>query len=279
MWLLDETSFSRNNVWGVRISMWFSCVTRAFEPTPHTVPGYRTWKRYALPRVLKCVVNANHPVVKEELPASSDPENFDLTSDTASERTLNTPVWSTEEPTPKEEARWNYVDETYNCLLELYIFADAHETRLLRNDVMTAIHYLAERSRTYLGFEQVSRAFDTLPQTSTMCRYLVASNTYHWHPDGPWSKKFPPSDTLPSAFLLGIMTVNSRRANSPNDDDLVHRMFQICASFHEHDNDAERKQCTAQEMSRKPSIYSILQTCMAAVEKEGVTISGSSKSN
>jgi hypothetical protein len=78
------------------------------------------------------------------------------------------------------QSRNDFAGEASRCLLDLYVFADAHKTRRLRNDIITAMHLLSEDSDTYMGLGDVPQAFDNSPDTSTMCQYVVASVAYHW---------------------------------------------------------------------------------------------------
>lgn len=66
-------------------------------------------------------------------------------------------------------------------LLDMYIFADVHDIRQLRNDIISAIYYqnAIHDIPLHLGHD-VSKAYNNLSEASTWCRYgkISVSNSF-----------------------------------------------------------------------------------------------------
>ncbi|KAJ4302690.1 hypothetical protein N0V90_001579 [Kalmusia sp. IMI 367209] len=74
--------------------------------------------------------------------------------------------------TEVESLRKSY-DKILDRLLDVYVFADAHDTRCLRNDVMSAIHYLNHVLERWTGFDCDRRVYTELSESSTSYRYIL----------------------------------------------------------------------------------------------------------
>jgi hypothetical protein len=87
-------------------------------------------------------IQAGDEEMTEDSNAEADPDT-DIDPGTSSENTGG--------PSQQATARWYFIEHVHLCLLDLYIFADAYETRRLRNDVITAIYSLNSDSSAWMG--------------------------------------------------------------------------------------------------------------------------------
>ncbi|KAJ9641780.1 hypothetical protein H2199_004992 [Coniosporium tulheliwenetii] len=125
-------------------------------------------------------------------------------------------------------------------LLDVYIFADRYNICLLRNDVMKSWQYRNYNWGTIcneLCEDMIKKAFDKLPHSSTLCRYIVQNYaTMNF-----WI--FPPMERelwakLPHEFLSELIMIAStvlQPRSKPIDT-------KSC-DFHEHKNEVEKKEC------------------------------------
>ncbi|KAF2637680.1 hypothetical protein P280DRAFT_94140 [Massarina eburnea CBS 473.64] len=176
----------------------------------------------------------------------------------------------------QEEERRAY-DRVVDCLIDLYIFADAYETRRLRNDVMSMLLFLDLQGYQYLHndshgcivgsllyprFRHVIKAYDNLPDSSSMCRYILHTMAYNWHPDADVPEDVPACE-LPTYFLAHMMMICVRRQWSEEvTRTLLQDVFDTCL-YHEHDSVEEKDACEAQKDDDELYIRSFLLACIA----------------
>lgn len=166
-------------------------------------------------------------------------------------------------------------ERVFDCLLDLFIFGDGFETRQFRNDVMTALDQYCEEHGYIPNLPVVIKAFDSLPESSTFCQYLIEMSALLWRPekDVPLQKEL--YESLPPHFVLQVMLINSNRANgargkrskgerktliSPED------LKKPCR-FHEHTNKAGKGFCKRRREVDQVFIHSLLASCVAAAEQ------------
>jgi hypothetical protein len=155
----------------------------------------------------------------------------------------------------------NFSDSVYDCLLDLAIFADSQDTRILRNDVIDAMRYYYMETGNTPGFKHVITAYDKLAQNSNLKKWITSITVFAWNP-----KEHPIPDNLklPQEYFESLMT---EYAYGRTQDSVHDRWVQHCA-FHEHDSKEERETCKVQRKMSRPYIYSLLSTVIEAVEKE-----------
>lgn len=132
----------------------------------------------------------------------------------------------------------NSLDSPYlHTLLDLYIFADQYDIRLLRNDVMRSWQK-DETTWDEISNDNIIKAFDNLPHSSPLCRYIAQCYAALFDgdvdPDAEhefWSK-------LPKEFLYEVVRILTKRLNSDYIFD------QESCDFHEHEDDDEKSMCT-----------------------------------
>ena len=128
--------------------------------------------------------------------------------------------------------------EILTLLFDLFILADRFGVKALRARVMD--HLQAKRSWRWDGlgnaipFEMVTKAFDNLPEQSTLCRWLVYIFARDWDYGAEDAGQRAGKDTLPKQFLLGLLAL---QASGQHGDELD-RCY-----FHEHDTWDELKAC------------------------------------
>lgn len=125
------------------------------------------------------------------------------------------------------------LDEAEESILDLYIFADRYDIRLLRNNVMEAYVSLKDR----IGVPDVTfivRAFNNLPFNSTFCHFLGQYCGARWRPseDSEEERQLWPS--LPMVFIIRVMLAMSERPT------IGHKRDRGSCEYHEHLNDKER---------------------------------------
>ncbi|EON61828.1 hypothetical protein W97_01046 [Coniosporium apollinis CBS 100218] len=123
-----------------------------------------------------------------------------------------------------------------HTLLDLYIFADRYDIRLLRNDVMRSWQKDETDWDEISDEDIIIKAFDNLPHGSPLCRYIaqyyVALCGRNLDSDEEfWSK-------LPKGFLYEVVRILTKRLNSD------YKFDQESCDFHEHEDDDEKSMCT-----------------------------------
>jgi hypothetical protein len=162
-----------------------------------------------------------------------------------------------------------YYYQLMESIVDIYVFADRYETRQLRNDVITALRGYNKETDCYPDLHTVLKAYEKLPDSSTLCQYIIKTNALHWNPakDSEKERKeiYP---LLPYDFTLNVMLINNRRANSSKNkwsEDLENELADHC-NFHEHRDDKGRKMCKQQRKQDKVFIRNLLVSCMPAVK-------------
>ena len=128
--------------------------------------------------------------------------------------------------------------EILTVLFDLFILADRVGVKALRVRVMD--HLQAERSWRWDGwgnsipFELVTKAFNNLPEQSTLCRWLIYVFAWDWKVDSDDANQAAARKTLPSPFLLGVLVLRESRMEGGALDQCY---------FHEHDTWDELKAC------------------------------------
>jgi len=163
-----------------------------------------------------------------------------------------------------------YYYQLMESIVELYVLADRYETRQLRNDVITTLRGYNKETDCYPDLHTVLKAYEKLPDSSTLCQYIIKTNALHWNPakDSEKDRKeiYP---LLPYDFILNVMLINNRRANSSKkkwSEDLENELADHC-TFHEHTDDKERKTCKQQRKRDKVFIRNLLVSCMPAIKE------------
>ncbi|KAF1974628.1 hypothetical protein BU23DRAFT_96479 [Bimuria novae-zelandiae CBS 107.79] len=163
-------------------------------------------------------------------------------------------------------------------LLDLYIFADAHSTRHLRNDVMSAVAYLDYIRETWPGFRLTAKAYTNLPENSTWCKYLVKMCALYWNPDDDDGEERELADELPGGFLIEVLAINTRRANFLENSgemealracgvDNVFPLEDLC-TFHEHGTREEVEKCKEEGLRTNVFVQNLLAACVKSAESE-----------
>ncbi|KAF2499044.1 hypothetical protein BU16DRAFT_523640 [Lophium mytilinum] len=132
-------------------------------------------------------------------------------------------------------------------MLDLYVFADRYEIVTLRNDIVYALRVVMYNVQTGsygkdLPLAFVERAYERLPHTSTLCKWL------RWHMSVMWAPDLMDEDVekyayLPASFLLGVAVHCRMRIEwaedkevSAHDESLVAvEQFRLGCEFHEHE--------------------------------------------
>ncbi|KAF2810464.1 uncharacterized protein BDZ99DRAFT_571037 [Mytilinidion resinicola] len=131
--------------------------------------------------------------------------------------------------------------DSYSVLVDLYIFADKYDFPQLRYDIIDAIHVKNTISIHFVpDIHALVKAFDNLPSTSGLYRYLFETWACDW--DGQHRKMGSASETieelLPKPLVFEIMIRRSREMS------LVHKTpkrtllpgryeYNIC-QYHDH---------------------------------------------
>jgi hypothetical protein len=190
----------------------------------------------------------------------SDADMLDYTSDDDS---------TDSEPADKElEVRNKLYDKMQARLLDLYVFAVKYEVVALRNDVLSAMHLLYEGTDYWTGLTCVPSAFARLPASSMFCQFLIKHTACWWNGDLGEEDRHIEAD-LPTAFLLPIMQINSRRANGKQSDWFYEQELFFRCNFHEHASGEEKRACWQREAVEKPFIQALVAICKEFVDAKG----------
>jgi hypothetical protein len=180
-----------------------------------------------------------------------------------------------EEDAENEVAIYYY--QLMESIVELYVLADRYETRQLRNDVITALRGYNKETDCYPDLHTVLKAYEKLPESSTLCQYIIKTNALHWNPAKDSEKErreiYP---LLPYDFTLNVMLINNRRANSSKkkwSEELENELADHC-NFHEHKDDKEKKTCKQQRKWDKVFIRNLLVSCMPAIKETSSSSQG-----
>jgi hypothetical protein len=97
-------------------------------------------------------------------------------------------------------------------LLDLHVLADKYDFVLLRRGTMIVIQHLSTIRDTSPNLEFVCEAYDSLPDNSPLCQWLVDMYKLWWHLDKTSCPCQPPNkcecfgpDILPSAFMYQLL--------------------------------------------------------------------------
>ena len=158
-------------------------------------------------------------------------------------------------------------DSKVDCLLDLFVFADACETTALRNDIMSAMRTFCTLANVWPGLRVVPLAFERLLESSTFCRYLIDATTYNRDGTDPYPQ-YDKVDMslLRTEFNLAVCRINSARCfDNTGDKELCNKLWDPCA-YHEHASEQRKKGCKSRQVGNEPFVRSLLAMCMAAVD-------------
>lgn len=144
----------------------------------------------------------------------------------------------------------------YAFLLELYIFADRFDVAELRIDTID----LLQRIRTndakdslasgLPSFDTVSAAFDLLPETSPLRRWLIDVFAYDWDPSKDDEEQVALRKDLPREFLLEVAVINSQRSARRLPGERAPFKVDMC-SYHGHQTWEELERCRSKRGGEK----------------------------
>ncbi len=150
-------------------------------------------------------------------------------------------------------AAWLYTqqlpesDVEDGIVLLLYIFADRYNVPKLRKQTMDGLFSEYGPDTDELpGFWSITKAFDHLPHTSPVCRFLVDVYARKW--DGLWSEDDDASGELPREFLVEFIAVTGEVNGFEKRVGLPLKMPERC-EYHEHEID-ETNCCRAEWKAR-----------------------------
>jgi len=89
-------------------------------------------------------------------------------------------------------------------IVQLYIFADRCDMPQLRNSVCTEFHSCCHGSGLPMS-ASVTCAFESLPETSTLCRLFADTYTRRFERDQDDADEVAQQSRLPHSFLLQVM--------------------------------------------------------------------------
>ncbi|KAI8934364.1 hypothetical protein NX059_009099 [Plenodomus lindquistii] len=129
-------------------------------------------------------------------------------------------------------------------LIHIYIFCDKYDVRELKRTAMDELfdNIFDDKLEPVLpGPELVKAAFENVPETSSLCRFLVDANCY-WADDDEWAE-----DTVsdfPCKFIVRVLQTYREYVFGIRirEDDVPEK-----CDYHEHTNDEERKACKSEE--------------------------------
>lgn len=155
------------------------------------------------------------------------------------------------EPTMERFPEW-YLHRTH--LLNLYVLADRYDFPELRNEVMRIIEVqygLSGVNKLPVSFTTL--AFEMLPASSCLCRWLIQYFAHFWNPeqDNEQDNETDSADydNLPRAFLLGVALACRKRFVRFREQSIIKSNtagaeFQDDACFfHEHKDDESHTLC------------------------------------
>ncbi|KAF2499052.1 hypothetical protein BU16DRAFT_261064 [Lophium mytilinum] len=137
-------------------------------------------------------------------------------------------------------------------LLDLYAFGDRYEVPELRNVAMRYIQIqYGHRTAQSLSTSYIHRAFEKLPASSTLCRWLIQYFAHYWNPAKDNDDDIAAYDNMPHEFLLGVAVISRRRfllLQATNKESLIPtaggEFNEDPCHFHEHDDEDSTALCT-----------------------------------
>lgn len=112
---------------------------------------------------------------------------------------------------PQNEDNEEVELDVYDCLFDLYILGDRFDAPLLCTTIIDLLESeRAAQAEQLHGqplptFQSVTKAFDSLPASSQLRRWLLFVFAYHWRPSGDRPDQAAARDLLPRDFLLELM--------------------------------------------------------------------------
>ncbi|KAF2804183.1 uncharacterized protein BDZ99DRAFT_153906 [Mytilinidion resinicola] len=97
-------------------------------------------------------------------------------------------------------------------LLDLYAFGDRYDVPELRNDTMRYIQIqYGQSSIQRLPTSYIHQAFEKLPASSTLCRWLIQHFAHYWDPEKDTDDDVADYKNMPQEFLLGVALICLKR--------------------------------------------------------------------
>lgn len=136
--------------------------------------------------------------------------------------------------------------ELFAQLIDLYILADRFGVKALRASLMFHLQALRGQGRDGLGctlpLHLVTKAFDNLPESSPLCRWLITLFAFDWIPALDDDERAAARAELPKSFLAEAMFLLASRLHGPGSS--AHQLpeSEPC-SYHEHETWMEVLEC------------------------------------
>ena len=137
---------------------------------------------------------------------------------------------------------------TFTKLIDLYIVADRLQVPELQDMAITHLHNeryrrsRLDREDNLPTFENVSRAFDNVADTSPLRTWLVDVFAYDWDPVTDSTEQIAAREHLPGDFLMEMTLHNTSRLQHPGKSDVPIFDLDLCY-YHQHRTWAEVKAC------------------------------------
>jgi hypothetical protein len=132
-----------------------------------------------------------------------------------------------------------------HLLAALYAFSSRRLVPALGNQIMNLListRYTEERESLYSGnLDLVDQVFDTLPATSSLCKFLIDEAAWCWESKDELVTARDKLEGAPAAFSSGVI----RRLLEKNENPGVEVAYwkDVCAGYHEHATEEKRRLC------------------------------------
>ncbi|KAF2637679.1 hypothetical protein P280DRAFT_94151 [Massarina eburnea CBS 473.64] len=159
-------------------------------------------------------------------------------------------------------------------LLDVFILSDAYDTRQLRNDTMSALQLFHNSTGWYSDCVWlVTKAFSKLPESSSLCQYLIKSWALLWHGKEVTGEFAHDMTALSTAFLVPVLCLTAKRESDGGEckSQLKQELDEWC-TFHEHPDEEEKRVCKEKRETNRPFFRNFILACTEIAIREDTNI-------